>query len=117
MFSRNRTLSVLIALVMIALSTSPAGAAGRSVFTRQIDNSRTGANLSETLLNPTTVASSAFSKLWSYTVSGSVLAQPLYVQYVAVPGHGMRNVLYVVTMNDMVYAFDADSNTLLWSVD
>ena len=60
-----------------------------------------------------------FGKVWSYTVSGSVFAQPLYISNVTVPGQGTHNVVYVVTMNDVVYAFDADSSsqTPLWSLD
>ena len=59
-----------------------------------------------------------FRELWAYTVSGSVQAQPLYLQNLTIGG-ASHNVLFVVTMNDIVYAFNADSssNTPLWSVD
>jgi hypothetical protein len=90
-----------------------------NLVTERYDNARTGANLNETQLNTSNVNVSTFGKLWSYTVSGSVQAQPLYVPGVNIPGKGTHNVLYVVTMNDVVYAFDADSssNTPLWSLD
>jgi hypothetical protein len=54
--------------------------------------------------------------LYSYPVDGAVYAQPLYVAGVTIKG-AARNVLYVATMNDKVYAFDADSSspTPLWS--
>lgn len=60
--------------------------------------------------------------LFSWPVDASIYAQPLYVPSVAIPGKGTHNVVYVVTMNDSVYAFDADSNTganntPLWSVN
>jgi hypothetical protein len=89
------------------------------VVTERYDDARTGANLSETTLNTSNVNVGSFGKLWSYTVSGSVYAQPLYVRNVAIPGQGTHNVLYVVTMNDMLYAFDADSSngTPLLSLD
>jgi hypothetical protein len=92
-----------------------------SVTTERYDSSRTGANLGETSLNTSNVNINQFGKLYSYTVDGSIQAQPLYVPSVAVAGQGTHNVLYVVTMNDVLYAMDADSNFVnggvLWSVD
>src|SRR5579872_1978876 len=91
------------------------------VLTERYDNNRTGANLNETVLTTSNVNASQFGKLFSYTVDGSVQAQPLYVPNVTTAGKGTHNVLYVVTMNDVLYAFDADSNAshggVLWSVD
>src|SRR5262249_49578786 len=92
-----------------------------NITTERYDNSRTGANLSETVLTTSNVNSAQFGKLYSYVVDGSVQAQPLYVSNLTIPGLGSRNVLFVVTMNDVVYAFDADSNAtnggILWKVD
>lgn len=79
------------------------------ILAERYDDSRSGANLTETALDTSNVNVSTFGKLWSYTVSGSVYAQPLYVHDLAVPGQGTHNVLLVATMNDMIYAFDADS--------
>lgn len=80
------------------------------IVTERYDDARLGANLQETQLTTANVSVDSFGKVWSYTVSGSVYAQPLYVRNVSIAG-GTHNVLYVVTMNDMVYAFDADSST------
>ena len=92
-----------------------------NVTTERYDNSRTGANLNETVLTTSNVNSTHFGKVYSYTVSGSVQAQPLYVAGLTIPGQGVHNVLYVVTMNDIVYAFDADSNAvnggILWTLN
>src|SRR5882724_3035965 len=89
-----------------------------NVLTERYDNGRTGANLNETILNTSNVTAGQFGKLYSIPVDGSVYGQPLYVTGVNVPSSGVHNVLYVVTMNDVVYAFDADSaGVLLWSVD
>src|SRR5258708_3752179 len=77
------------------------------VFMNRYDLATTGANLRETALTPASVKA-GFSKLYSYYVDGAVFAQPLYVPAVAIPGRGARNVLYVATTNDRVYAFDAD---------
>jgi hypothetical protein len=89
-----------------------------SVWTHHYDNARTGENLSETQLTTSTVNVTRFGKLWSYTVDASVYAQPLYLPNVTIPGKGTHNVLYVATMNDSIYAFDADSNLPpLWFVN
>src|SRR6516164_112343 len=82
-----------------------------SVLTNRYDNLRSGLNAHETTLNTSNVNVSTFGKLWSYAVDGSIFAQPLYVPNVAIPGKGTHNVLYVCTMNDSLFAFDADSNT------
>ena len=81
-----------------------------AITTERYDSSRTGSNLSETTLTTSNVNSTQFGKLYSYSVSGSVQAQPLYVPNLTLPGLGPYNVLFVVTMNDVVYALDADSN-------
>ncbi len=41
-------------------------------------------------------------------MDGGVYAQPLYLPAVTMQGRGTHNVLYVATMNDKLYAFDAD---------
>jgi chitodextrinase len=72
------------------------------------DVARTGQNLHEYALTPSAVASGSFGKLWSCPLDGTVYAQPLYVANLAIGG-GTHNVLFVVTMNDTIYAFNADS--------
>ena len=107
--------TIRCALTLCAL-TSVAVYGQVSILTNRYDDNRTGANTKETILNQSTVNLQRFGKLYSYPVDGSVFAQPLYVPNVAV-AQGTRNVLYVCTMNDTVYAFDADQNQTLWSVN
>ena len=102
---------------LLLLSSVGAAFCQVSVLTNRYDNLRTGANSKETVLNTSNVKVATFGKLWSYAVDGSIFAQPLYVPDVPVPGRGTHNVLYVCTMNDTVYAFDADSPNTLWSVN
>ncbi|WP_263416044.1 PQQ-binding-like beta-propeller repeat protein [Terriglobus albidus] len=83
-------------------------AANAQVLTAQYDNSRTSANLHETILKPSNVNSRDFGKLFSRTVDGDVYAQPLYMPAVAIPGKGTRDVVFAATAHDSVYAFDVN---------
>ena len=88
------------------------------VLTNRYDGAQQGRTSSETTLTVANVNVNQFGKLYSYPVDGAVYAQPLYVRGVTIQGTP-RNVLYVATMNDKVYAFDADSASPspLWMTD
>src|SRR6185295_18213702 len=73
----------------------------------QYDYERTGANLQEWILHPSNVNSAGFGKLFSRSVDASVYALPLIVPNLEIAGE-RRNVLFVATMGNTVYAFDAD---------
>src|SRR5579871_1110120 len=106
-----------LALLPIALLAAALPALAQvNILTQHNDNNRSGANLNESILTPSNVNVSTFGKLFTYSVSGDVFAQPLYVSGLSIAG-GTHNVVYIATMNDRVYAFDADSNTTLWSVN
>jgi hypothetical protein len=81
------------------------------VLTAQYDNMRTGANPQETILTPSNVVFTKFGKLFSQSVDGAIVGQALYLPAVFIPGKGTHNVVYVATMHDTVYAFDADTNS------
>ncbi len=88
------------------------------VLTAQYNNARTGANLRETVLNPSNVTQTSFGKLFSRTVAGESYAYPLVVSNVKIPNKGTHNVVYVAAASNTVYAFDADDpaqSTPLWS--
>jgi hypothetical protein len=80
-----------------------------NVLTQHNDNSRTGANLNEVSLNTSNVNPRQFGKIFTRHVVGAVYAQPLYVRNVRIPRKGTQNVVYVATMYNFVYAFDADN--------
>jgi hypothetical protein len=103
--------SIRFTLIPILLGSLSLMAGPVNVLTNGYNNSRTGANTSETTLTVSNVNSSSFGALFSLPVNGSVYAEPLYVAGVTIPGKGVHNVLYVCTMEDTIYAFDADSNT------
>jgi Big-like domain-containing protein len=94
-------------LVSVALVSVCSGQI--AVPTGRMDNQRTGQNINETLLTPANVNSKSFGALFSYPIDYQALAQPLYVPNVTIPNQGTHNVVYVATMADSVYAFDADN--------
>jgi len=81
------------------------------VLTAHYNNLRTGANPQETILTPSNVVWTKFGKLFSHSVDGAIVGQALYLPAVSIPGKGTHNVVYVATMHDSVYAFDADTNS------
>jgi len=81
------------------------------VTTWHYDNARTGVNPNETILNLANVNPNTFGKLFDLPADGAVVGQVLYLPNVAIPGKGPHNVAYAATMQDSVYAFDADNNT------
>ena len=74
------------------------------------DNLRTGANTNEITLTLANVNRDNFGKLFTLPVDGAIIGQVLYLESVPIAGKGSHNVIYVATMHDSVYAFDADSN-------
>src|SRR5664280_3161972 len=70
--------------------------------------------------SPATVTASAFGKLGVFPVDGQVYSQPLIVSGLSIPGRGTHNVVFVSTMHNSVYAFDADAMSpvsTLWQVN
>jgi len=97
-------------LVLYACSRGGPAASFTGVFTQRYDAQRTGQNREEFILTPSNVTDSTFGKLFACAVDGEVYAQPLYVANFAIAG-GTHNVVLVATMNDSVYAFDADASS------
>jgi len=90
-----------------------------NVLTANYDNQRTNANVHETVLKPSNVNPASFGKIASFPVDGQIYTQPLYAAGVQTLGV-KKNVVYVATMHNSVYAIDADApgtNLPLWQVN
>jgi hypothetical protein len=87
----------------------------QNVVTQHNDNARHGAQLAETALTPANVAGPSFGLLYDRAVLGTIMAQPLYVHGVKTAtvsaGPSFKNLVYVATSQDIVYAFDADDTS------
>src|SRR5262249_7636362 len=91
------------------------------VLTFHNDTASTGQNLSETALSPANVKVGFFGKVWSSLLDGQVYAQPLVrngVNITTGANPGIRDVVFVATEHDSLYAIDTDdpglAGTVLW---
>lgn len=91
-------------------------AAQVNVTTYQYSNTRSGANVNETVLTPSNVNATQFGKLFTYPLDGVTYAQPLFLSNVTING-AAHNVVYVATEHNSVYAIDAGSAATLWHVN
>ena len=107
---RTTMLSVLFFLIT-SITVITVGYAQVPVTTWHFDNAHSGANPNEMILTPQNVNRSSFGKLFTQSVDGAVIGQALYLPSVTIPNLGVHNVVYVATMHNSVYAFDADSAT------
>lgn len=100
-----------LAGLLAATAARPSAAAPLSVTTRSYDNGRSGANTSETTLTVANINTGSFAKLFTLPVDDEIYAEPLYVPNAfGTP----NNVVYVATISNSVYAFDADRGFLYW---
>jgi len=89
------------------------------VLTQHNDNARTGANLLETTLAPSNVNATQFGMLFKRILDDQLYTQPLVATGIQVDG-GTRDIVYVTTVNNSVYAFDANDREAvqpIWHVN
>ena len=104
---------LILVFCFLVFAASPAFA--QDVLTYHNNNARNGLNSSETKLTLSNVNSASFGKLFTLSVDGLVDAEPLYLSAVPVQGT-THNLLIVATEHGSVYAFDADTGSLLWHI-
>src|ERR1700730_8539975 len=113
MKKRTGRLGALL-LAAVLLGSSSQARAAVDVLERSYNAFRTGAVTNETVLTPANVVSSAnqFHRRFVMSVDGKIEGSPLYASGINIAG-GMHNVIFVATMHNTVYAFDADTGTQL----
>ncbi len=84
-----------------------------AVTTYHNDNFRTGQNLAETVLTPANVSTVTQRFGTHPAMDAWAVAQPLYLPQTPING-GTHNAVFVVTLNNSVYAFDGDTGILYW---
>lgn len=103
----RKLLGSLLGLVIL----STLAPAQTNWITRGFDKGRTGSNNHETALTQANVNTGQFGKLFSRNVDGQIYAQPLVATNIPFPTKGTLTAVYVCTMHDSVYCFDANSPT------
>lgn len=83
------------------------------VTTHHYDNFRTGWNRHESILMPASVAGGKFGLLYSVPLDEQVNAQPLLMTNERIGGRVIRNVVYVATENNTIYAINAATGRVL----
>jgi hypothetical protein len=114
-----RCVPLLCAGICVFAMAGVGAAAQVDVLTQHNDNARTGANLHETELTLANVNKAQFGMLFKHVVDDQLYTQPLVVTGVAVGG-GTHDVVYVTTVNNSVYAFDAndpEATAPIWHVN
>lgn len=88
-----------------------------AVLTRSYNTARTGANMQETQLTPAKVSNNIVVKRFSLDLKDDdprIEAQPLYVPQVKMSDGKDHDVVYVCSMGNNVWAFDANNGKPIW---
>ncbi len=90
-----------------------------NVIMNHNDLKRTGWNNNETILATDNISNGNFGQIFSRSVDDQIYAQPLVLSNVSIGG-GTHNIVIVATVNNTLYAFDADdsnASTPYWKVN
>ncbi|MEO8416575.1 MAG: PQQ-binding-like beta-propeller repeat protein [Ginsengibacter sp.] len=83
------------------------------VATQHNNNTRSGFNDQESILNVGNVNNQQFGKLFSLAVDDQVYSQPLIAGNIPI-SNDRHDVVYIATVNNTLYAYDGDTGELYW---
>jgi len=108
----------LLGAIGLVLVSALAARAEVNVLTQHNNLDRTGVNPEETILAPSNVNVKHFGMLFKHIVDDQVYGQPLIVTGVKTGG-GTHDVVYITTVSNSVYAFDANDgeSPAFWHVN
>src|SRR6516162_9064343 len=109
----------ILFLTLLFVTTFQVLQAQVDVLTQHNDLNRSGWNNKETILTLSNVNKFSFGLLVSRPLDDKCYTQPLVVSGVSTV-NGSRNVVYVASVNNTVYAYDADDSSVhnpYWSVN
>ncbi len=98
----------LPATLLLVLATHRAEA--QHVWTQHNNQERTGWYKSEQVLKQSNVSKNTFGLKFTCTVDDQVVGQPLVMMNITLPSVGAKNVMFVATVNNSIYCYDAESN-------
>ncbi len=109
---RAPKLIILVRCLVFSLSLTPfISLRAQNMVTQHNDLKRTGWNSRETQLTQAAVSGGKFGKLFVRSVDEQIYCQPLIVNHVPIGG-GTHNIVIVATVNNSVYAFNADDSAV-----
>jgi hypothetical protein len=108
---KMREALILVASLLLAVGLQ--GCAGcpsdnPDVLTQHNNEARWGQTLAERHLTPSNVNATNFGLLYERNVNGAIYAQPLYAHAVHTANSGVKNLFFISTETNWVYAFDAN---------
>src|ERR1700749_2698519 len=106
--TRGAVLAASLIFSAISIAAKPV-----DITTYHYDNFRNGWNRHETKLTPKNVAGAKFGLIASTVLDDQVDAQPLILGNQSVNGQSAREVVYIATEGDTVYAIDANTGAIL----
>jgi hypothetical protein len=111
---RSTNVMLLWTFLLFAATVLTPARGQLNVTERSYNQNRTGTNTAETILTPANVRASAnqFHRRFVMKVDGKIEGSPLFLSGVSIAG-GVHNVVYVATMHNTVFAFDADTGAQL----